>query len=136
MYQQITLIGHLGDNPEMRYTPSGIPVTNFRLAVNKRSTSADGQLQEKTTWFQITLWRKQAELANQYLKKGGRVMVIGEVSDARPWTDRDGNARASIDVTAYEIRFLDSRSREQDGGTNETTGVGQPTAAEPADIPF
>jgi single-strand DNA-binding protein len=136
MYQQITLIGNLGNKPEMRYTPSGTAVTNFSLAVSRRWTGNDGQQQEKTTWFRVTAWERRAEVASQYLNKGSKVMVIGEVTEARPWTDRDGNQRASIEVLAQEIKFLEGRGQEQDAGAGKTSGAAQPAEAEPADIPF
>ncbi len=88
MYQQIILVGNLGQDPEMRYTPSGVPVTSFSLAVNRVWTGQDGQRQEKTTWFRVTAWQREAELASQYLSKGRQVLVIGE---ARAYTDREGN---------------------------------------------
>lgn len=109
MYQQLIVIGHLGTEPELRYTASGVPVTSFTLAVSKRWTNAEGQSQDKTTWFRISLWRRQAEIANQYLAKGHRVMIVGEVDMARPWTDRDGNLRANIEVTATELKLLENR---------------------------
>lgn len=109
MYQQLILIGHLGNDVEMRYTPSGVPVANFRIAVSKKFNDASGQTQEKTTWFRVACWRKLAEVAAQYLHKGSKVMVIGEVEDAKPYTDREGNQRASLEVTAQTIKFLDSK---------------------------
>ena len=116
MYQQITLVGNLGQDPEMRYTPSGVPVTSFSVAVNKRWTNQEGQQQDKTTWFRVTTWRKQAEVVSQYLTKGSRVLVVGEVDEARPWTDRDGNNRASLEVTANQVRFMSGRD-ENTGGS-------------------
>lgn len=113
MYQQVMLIGNLGGAPEMRYTPSGVSVASFRLAVNKRWTDNEGKPQEKTTWFNITTWRGQAEIVNRYLSKGSKVLVVGEVDEARPWVDRDGNQRASVEITASEVRFLDSRPQER-----------------------
>lgn len=128
MYQHVVLIGNLGSDPEMRYTPTGVPVTNFSLAVNRRWTSQDGQPQEKTNWFQVTTWRRQAELVNQYLAKGRRIMISGEIDGARPWMDRDGNQRATIEITARDIKFLDNRSPEAeaaatDAGVQETEGT-------------
>ena len=76
MYQQITLIGNLGRDPEMRYTPSGQPVTNFSVAVTRAWVGQDGQRQEKTVWFRVTAWRKLAEQASQYLTKGSKVLRI------------------------------------------------------------
>lgn len=110
MYQQITLVGNLGNDPEMRYTPGGVPVASFSLAVNKSWTTQDGQRQDKTTWFRITTWRKQAEIASQYLTKGRQVLVIGEVEEARAFVDRDGNNRASLEVTAQIIKFMGNRN--------------------------
>ena len=117
MFQQLILVGHLGSEPEMRYTSSGVPVTNFSLAVNRRWTNQEGQTQEKTTWFRVSMWRRQAEIASQYLAKGAKIMVVGEIETARPYTDRDGNLQASIEVTANQFQFLDSRAA---GGTNGT----------------
>lgn len=110
MYQQVTLIGNLGNDPELRYTPNGTPVANFRLAVNKRWTGDNGQQHEKTTWFKVATWRRQAETCAEYLTKGSRVMVLGEIDEARPWLDNDGNPHASMEVTAQHVRFLSSRN--------------------------
>jgi single-strand DNA-binding protein len=112
MFQQITLVGNLGSEVEMRFTPSGVPVANFSLAVNKNWANAQGERQTKTTWFRITVWRKQAELAAQFLKKGRRVLVVGEVEEASVWTDREGTPRASLDVTAQFVKFMDSSHDE------------------------
>jgi single-strand DNA-binding protein len=137
MFQQLILIGNLGNAPEMRYTPAGIPFAQFRLAVNRRWTGENGQPVEKTTWFNLTAWRKQAELASQYLDKGRKVMVIGEVEGARPYTDREGVQRASIDVTVNEIRFIDSRRDEAGSSNPAASGTSLPEAAkEGEDIPF
>ena len=140
MYQQITLVGNLGTDPELRYTPSGVPVANFSLAVNKRWTGQDGQRQEKTTWFRVTTWRKQAEICAQHLSKGRQVLVVGEVDEARPWTDNEGNQRASLEVTAHNVTFLGQRG-DAPMGTNASSSQASATPkAEPAvaeeEIPF
>ena len=122
MYQQITLIGNLGNDPEMRYTPSGVPVTSFSLAVTKRWTGQDGQRQEKTLWFRVSAWRKTAENVNQYLTKGSKVLVVGELEEARAYTDREGNLRAALEVTAQNIQFLTPRG-EQHGGAPVPAGA-------------
>lgn len=132
MYQQITLVGNLGQDPEMRYTPSGVPVTSFSLAVNKSWVSADGQRQDKTLWFRVTAWRKLAETASQYLTKGRQILVIGEIEEARPWTDRDGNQRASLEVTAQTIKFLNTRMDGVAGG--ESGGAMQNLAGGGGDV--
>ena len=122
MYQQIMLIGNLGNDPEMRYTPSGVPVASFSLAVNRTWTGQDGQRQDKTTWFRVTTWRKQAEIVSQYLTKGSKVMVIGEIEEARPYTDRDGNQRASLEVTAQTVKFLSGRG-DMPAGAEQSAGA-------------
>jgi single-strand DNA-binding protein len=96
-----------------------VPVANFTLAVNKAWTNAQGERQTKTTWFRITVWRKQAEVVAQYLKKGRRVLVVGEVEEANVWTDREGNPRATLEVTAQFVKFMDRGDDEGDG--EETT---------------
>jgi single-strand DNA-binding protein len=108
MYQKTIVVGHLGADPEMRYTPSGVPVTSFRIATSRKWTNQNGEQQEKTTWFRVTCWRKTAELAAQYLQKGRLVLVEGEI-DAQAWSDREGNQRASLELTANVVRFLGSR---------------------------
>ena len=115
MYQKTIVIGHLGKDPEMRYTPTGVPVTSFSVATSRRWTNQNGENQEKTTWFRVTCWRKTAELAAQYLKKGSRVLVEGDV-DASAYTDREGSPRASLELTATNIRFMSSREEGAGGG--------------------
>ncbi len=137
MFQQLILVGNLGGDPEMRYTSTGVPVTNFSLAVSKRRTTGEGEVQEKTTWFRINIWRRQAEVASQYLTKGAKVMVIGEIEQARPWTDRDGNLQATIEVTANQFRFLDSRSNGVVAeALNEVTDNGMEGVGEKSELPF
>jgi single-strand DNA-binding protein len=108
MFQQLILIGHVGADPELRYTPENIPVCNFRLAVNKRWAAQDGEKKEKTIWFRVTTWRKQAEIANQYLTKGKLVMVVGELDEARAYTSKAGEPAAALEMTANVIRMLDT----------------------------
>jgi len=127
MYQQITLVGNLGADPEMRYTQDGTPVTSFRVATNRRWSSQDGTTQEKTVWFRVSAWRRLAETCNQYLTKGQRVLVVGEMEEPGAWTDQEGNARASLEVQARTVRFLGSRDGAQ--GQAQEQGDGE-------DIPF
>ncbi len=105
MYQKLVIVGNLGSDPEMRQTPDGTPVTSFSVAVNRRWSTKDGSDGEKTTWFRVTAWRKLAETCNQYLSKGRTVLVEGEV-EASAWTAQDGTARATLEVTARNVRFL------------------------------
>ena len=125
----------------MRYTPSGVPVASFSLAVSRSWVGQDGQRQEKTTWFRVTAWRKLAETVSQYLSKGRQVLVIGEIEEARTYTDRDGNTRAALEVTAQTVRFIGQRG---DAGGSQEMGSnysGAPAAAsnqevQDEDIPF
>lgn len=113
MYQQITLVGNLGADPELRYMQDGTPVTSFRIATNRRWRTQDGTTQEETIWFGISAWERQAELCNQYLTKGQRVLVVGEIREPNIYTDREGNTRASLDVRARTVRFLSPRDGAQ-----------------------
>lgn len=112
MYQKVIVVGNLGADPEMRYTPDGTPVTSFRVATNRRWTDAEGQPQEETAWFRVTAWRKLAETCNQYLSKGRQVLVEGrlrpdpDTGGPRVWVGNDGVARASYELTAWTVRFL------------------------------
>ena len=128
MYQQTIVVGHLGRDPEMRYTPDGTPVTSFSIATTRKWTNAEGQ-QEKTTWFRVTAWRKQAETCNQYLSKGRLVLVEGEI-DVSAWSDKtSGEARATLELTARVVRFL--------GGRGEKTEAAEgPAAVSEEEIPF
>jgi single-strand DNA-binding protein len=108
MFQQTIIIGNLGRDPEMRYTPGGKAVTEFSVAVNRKWTSQDGNPGEETTWFRVTCWGKLAETTNQYLTKGRQVMVSGRVK-ASAWTSQEGEARATLELTAQDVKFLGGR---------------------------
>ena len=110
MYQNMTLIGNVGKDPEMRHTASGVPVTSFSVAVSRQWRTAGGEKQEKTTWFRVTTWRKLAEICGSMLTKGQRVLVTGEMEEASVWVDKQGNSKASLDVTAQVVKFLNSRA--------------------------
>ena len=137
MYQQITIIGNLGQNPEMRYTPSGVPVTSFGVAVNRRWTGEDGQQQEETIWFNVSAWRRQAEICNQYLTKGQRVLVVGRMQEPYIWTDQNGSARASLQITAQEVRFLNTRAESEALASDmDQSGESSAPAGSEEEIPF
>lgn len=130
MYQTIIIAGNLGRDPEMRYTPSGQAVTNFNVAVNDNYTNSQGERIERTIWFRVSTWGKQAETCNQYLKKGRKVLVEGRmVADAstggpRVYERSDGTHGASFEISASTVRFLSSRSDDlssgDDGGMNDS----------------
>ncbi len=134
MFQQVVLLGNLGDAPELRYTPSGTPVASFSLAVNKAWTTQDGKREEKTTWFRVTVWRKQAEMVAQYLTKGRQVLVIGEMQEAHAWSDKEGNPRATLEVTAQFVKFLGSKGENGNGTADAPQETGDEEDSEP--IPF
>jgi single-strand DNA-binding protein len=125
MYQKIIIVGNLGQDPELRYTSDGTPVTSFSVATNESWTGQDGQQQERTTWWRVSAWRRQAETCNQYLSKGQRVLVEGrmnpdrETGNPRIWTRNDGTPSASYELTAIAVKFL--------GGRAEDTGFGGPS---------
>lgn len=112
---KVMLIGNLGRDPEMRYVPSGSPVTNFSVAVNRNTRNPEGQVQEETEWFYVTAWDKLAENANQYLSKGKKVYVEGRLR-TRSWDDPNtGEKKYRTEVVASDIHFLDSRPQDQSG---------------------
>lgn len=123
MFQELTIVGNLGGDPEMKYTPSGQAVTNLSVAANRKWTDGSGQLQEETIWFRVAVWGKMAEACNQYLSKGRQVFVKGrlrpdENGGPRIWQDQNGNPRASFEVTATEVKFLGGRGDSNGGGYN------------------
>lgn len=132
MYQKVVIVGNLGNDPEMRYTPSGQAVTNLNVATNRRWTSNDGQQQEETTWFRVSVWGKQAETCNQYLSKGRQVLIEGRLTPdkdtggPRIWTDQNGNARASYEMMAYEVKFLGGRGEGGNYSGGGSSGVSAP----------
>jgi single-strand DNA-binding protein len=138
MYQKMILVGNLGRDPEMRYTPGGQAVTNFSVATNRRYTDSSGETRDETVWFRISAWGKQAETCNQYLKKGSRVLVEGRLNgdengNPRMWTGQDGSPRASFEVTAQNVRFLSGRDEGSLGGDE---GGSAATPPPDDDIPF
>lgn len=122
-FHTVILIGNLGRDPEMRYTPSGQPVTSFSVASNRSYNDSNGQKVDETIWFRVTAWGKQAEICNQYLHKGSKVLVEGRLvpdknGGPRIWTKQDGTSGASYEITASTVRFLSARGE----GTGEPAG--------------
>ena len=108
---KVFLIGNLTKDPELRYTPSGIAVVNLRLATNRRYKDKAGELKEETCFITAVAWDKQAEVCNQYLKKGRPVFVEGRLQ-SRSWEGTDGTKKNTIDIRAERIQFLGGMSRE------------------------
>jgi len=114
-FNKITLIGNLGRDPELRYTPQGDAVCDFSIAVNERKKDKSGEFQDVTNWFKVTLWRNMAENAAKYLAKGRQVYIEGRLS-IEEWTDRDGKERYTLAVQATDMQFIGSRSDSEGGG--------------------
>ena len=132
---KVMIIGNVGRDPEMRYTPSGQAVTSFSVAVSRRWTGNDGQPQEETEWFNIVAWAKLAEQCNQLITKGRRVYIEGRLQ-TRSWDDREtGQKKYRTEVVANVMLLLDSRPPGGGGGPRDESGF--PTdEVEPDDIPF
>lgn len=131
----IFILGNLTRDPDMKYTPNGDAICNFGVASNERWTDSNGETQERVTWWRISAWRKLGETCNQFLKKGRLVLIEGTMKskDGNPvvWTDREGNPRASFEVTALGVKFLDKGNGNGNGGSTATA-----TVADDDEIPF
>ncbi|HNR02002.1 MAG TPA: single-stranded DNA-binding protein [Anaerolineaceae bacterium] len=116
MYQKLVIVGRLGRDPEMRFTPTGQAVTSFSVATDRQYTDQSGKPVKETVWFKVTAWGKLAETCNTYLQKGKLVLIEGRLTvDAksggpRVWVGQDGQPRASYEVTAQTVKFLPQRS--------------------------
>jgi single-strand DNA-binding protein len=134
MFHTIIIVGNLGKDPEMKFTPSGQPVTNFSVASNRSYNDASGQPIKETIWFRVTAWGKQAEICNQHLVSGSKVLVEGRLTPdpdtggPRVWNRQDGSSGASYEVTAATVRFLSSKG---ENGAGDIAGT-----MNPDDIPF
>lgn len=110
---KVMIIGHLGRDPEMRYTPSGRPVTTFSVATNRSWTTSDGEKRTDTEWFNVVAWNKLAEICNQYLVKGQQVYIEGRLQTRR-WEDSNNVRHTSIEVVANEMIMLGDRRSGED----------------------
>ncbi|MBK7393299.1 MAG: single-stranded DNA-binding protein [Chloracidobacterium sp.] len=122
-FNKIILVGNLGKDPELRYTPQGDAVCSFSMATNERKKDKSGEFQDVTTWFKVTLWRRQAENASKYLSKGSSVYIEGRLQ-MEEWTDRDGKERFTLGVQATDMQFIGSRGDGGGGGGGEYSGGG------------
>ena len=136
-FNKIILVGNLGRDPELRYTPQGTPVCSFSMATNERRKDKSGEMQDQTTWFRVTLWGRQAETASQYLTKGRPVYIEGRLR-VEEWTDRDGKPRQTLEVHATDMQFIGGARSEEPLAEKAAAGVGpaeQPDLSD-EDIPF
>lgn len=137
-FNKIILVGNLGRDPELRYTPQGTPVCSFTVATNEKRKDRAGETQDQTTWFRVTLWGRQAETASQYLTKGRPIYVEGRLR-LEEWTDRDGKQRYTLEVHATDMQFIGGGRTDDSPATG---GKQSPDTSSPDadlsddDIPF
>ena len=132
---KVMIIGHLGKDPEMRYTPSGRPVTTFTVAVSRSWNSADGEKHAETEWFNVVAWGNLAEICKQYLTKGQQVYIEGRLQTRR-WDDKEGQKHTSVEIVANEMMMLGDR-RDANHGTDEQAVPAEGEPATPEDeFPF
>jgi single stranded DNA-binding protein (ssb) len=128
-FNKVIIVGNLGRDPELRYTPQGTAVCNFSMATTEKRKDKSGEFQDVTTWFRVTLWDKKAEVAAKYLQKGKPVYIEGRLK-IDEWTDRDGKDRYTLDVTATDMHFIGSASDRDSGYSSESSDMDAPS--EPA----
>ncbi len=112
---KVMLIGRLGRDPEVRYTPSGAAVCTFSLATDESFTDSGGEKQKRTEWHSVVAWKKLAELAKQYLAKGREVYIEGRLQ-TREWDDKEGNKRKTTEIVATNMTFIGGRPEKQESG--------------------
>jgi single-strand DNA-binding protein len=134
---RVILIGNLGRDPELRYTPSGTAVANFSLATTDRFSNKQGERQERTEWHRIVAWGRTAELCAQYLSKGRSVYVEGRLQ-TNEWEDKEGQKRRTTEIVAQTVQFLGGRNAGESGGGPPPSSGGGPDSPPPPsdDIPF
>lgn len=133
---KVILVGNLGADPEMKYTPSGTPICTFRLATSETFKDRDGNQQERTEWHRVVAWSKLAEICGQYLAKGRQVYIEGSIR-TRSWDDNEGNKRFMTEIVARDVQFLGGGAG---GGSGSGSGGGGDFGGPPPlgddDIPF
>ncbi len=132
---KVLLIGHVGADPELRYTPQGTPMTTFRMAVSRQWRGSDGTVHDETDWFMIVAWNRLAEICDQYLRKSSHVYIEGRLQN-RSWDDaQSGEKRYRTEVVASDMILLDGRQRDGDErGPNRSGGrTGTPSPSRTVD---
>jgi single-strand DNA-binding protein len=126
---KVILIGRLGQNPEVRSTPSGSSVANFSVATNESWTDKSGQKQERTEWHRVVVWGKLADLCGQYLAKGRQIFIEGKLQ-TRQWQDKDGQTKYTTEVLAQTVQFLGGNAQTGTGAgaSNQQSGLGSSPA--------
>jgi single-strand DNA-binding protein len=131
---KIMIIGNVGTDPEMRFTPNGNPVTSFRIATSRSYTTSEGEKKQETEWFTVVTWRKLAESCNQFLTKGQKVYVEGSLR-SRTWEGQDGQKRTRVEVLANRVLFLERQAAASLPSEESSTEAAE-EAVEPEDLPF
>lgn len=133
---KVMIIGHLGRDPEMRYTPSGRPVTTFTVAVSRSWNTADGERRNETEWFNIVSWGNLAEICKQYLTKGQQVYIEGRLQTRR-WEDKEGQKRTNVEVVANEMMMLgDRRNQNKKSDTSDQVDNQTESTLDEDEFPF
>jgi single-strand DNA-binding protein len=132
---KVMAIGHLGKDPEMRYTPSGRPVTTFSVAVSRSWNTADGERRSETEWFNIVAWGNLAEICKQYLHKGQQVYIEGRLQTRR-WEDKEGQKHTSVEVVANEMLMLGDRRDNKGSQESNQDEESQEPIADEDEFPF
>jgi single-strand DNA-binding protein len=128
---KVILLGRLGQDPELKYTPGGSAVCNFSLATTEAWTDKQGQKQEKTEWHRVVVWGKLAELCNQYLAKGRQAFLEGRLQ-TRSWDDKDGNKKYTTEILASTVQFIGGASANNNASTNAGPNMDSSYAQTPA----
>lgn len=145
MLQKVTILGNLGNDPELRHTQNGTPVCNFSVATNRRWTNSDGSQGEETVWWTVSAWDKLGEVCDQYLEKGRQVYIEGRIQPDRTgnnpggpriWTDQNGQPRASFELRALTVKFLGGRNSADAAGGTATQQNTSGDDFGPEEIPF
>jgi single-strand DNA-binding protein len=122
---KVIILGRLGQDPELKYTPSGAAVCNFSLATSESwNDKATGQKQERTEWHRIVVWGKLAELCNQYLSKGRQAFVEGKIQ-TRSWDDKDGNKRYTTEIAANTVQFIGGQASQGAANYDQSASMNQ-----------
>lgn len=130
---EVTLLGNLGSDPDLRYTSDGTPVCNFSLATNERWTSQDGKKGERVEWHRVVAWRRTAELCSEYLAKGRQVYIKGKLQ-TRQWPDKEGVKHYTTEVVVKEVQFLGSRTKDKNSAPPDS--VSESSQTESVEEPF
>ncbi len=125
---KVILIGHLGRDPELKYTPSGVPVAKFSVATTEVFKDKNGEQQKRTEWHNIVAWRRLAEICGEYLTKGKQVYIEGSIQ-SRQWEDQSGNKRTSYEIVARQMTMLGSRADSERSSTGEPRATASPASA-------